>query len=117
MFYAMDGLFSSSLCRFLTVCFSAQNQCLCSDDLPIQTESDNSVIKMARPDYPDIQDMNQERIMKFFYFVSLIGSALYLLIFLPKLRTRREPIAYWGSWAYLGANAIFWAVYGLLHYI
>ncbi|GEM_PF-2769787 len=27
--------------------------------------------------------------MKFFYFVSLIASALYLLIFLPKLRTRR----------------------------
>lgn len=34
--------------------------------------------------------------MKFFYFVSLIASALYLLAFLPKLRTRREPIAYWG---------------------
>ena len=36
--------------------------------------------------------------MKFFYFVSLIASALYLLAFLPKLRTRREPIAYWGCW-------------------
>ncbi len=35
--------------------------------------------------------------MKFFYFVSLIASALYLLAFLPKLRTRREPIAYWDA--------------------
>ncbi len=55
--------------------------------------------------------------MKFFYFVSLIASALYLLAFLPKLRTRREPIAYWGCWTYLVANAIFWAVYGVMHYI
>lgn len=55
--------------------------------------------------------------MKFFYFVSLIASALYLLAFLPKLRTRREPIAYWGCWTYLGANAIFWAVYAVMHYI
>lgn len=32
--------------------------------------------------------------MKFFHFVSLIASALYLLVFLPKLRSRREPIAH-----------------------
>jgi len=44
---------------------------------------------MVIPDYPEIKDINQERTMKFFYFVSLIASALYLLIFLPKLRTRR----------------------------
>lgn len=113
----MDRHFPYSLSCLLTECFSGQNPCLCINDLAIQSESDNRLTKMPIPDYPDIQDMNQERIMKFFYFVSLIGSALYLLIFLPKLRTRREPIAYWGSWVYLGANAIFWAVYGVLHYI
>lgn len=37
--------------------------------------------------------------MKFLYFVALIAAAGYLLAFLPKLRTRREPVAYWGCWA------------------
>jgi len=80
-------------------------------------ESDDALSKMVSPDYPQIKDIDQEKTMKFFYFVSLIASALYLLAFLPKLRTRREPIAYWGCWTYLGANAIFWAVYGVMHYI
>ncbi|WP_312240820.1 hypothetical protein [Pantoea sp.] len=55
--------------------------------------------------------------MKFFYFVSLIASAGYLLAFLPKLRTQREPVAYWGCWAYLAANAVFWLIYGMRHYM
>ncbi|MGF6474487.1 hypothetical protein ABIE06_001300 [Pantoea dispersa] len=45
--------------------------------------------------------------MKLLYFVSLIAAAGYLLAFLPKLRTRREPVAYWGCWAYLGLNAVY----------
>ena len=44
--------------------------------------------------------------MKFLYFVALIAAAGYLLAFLPKLRTRREPVAYWGCWAWLGLNAV-----------
>ncbi|SFO50369.1 hypothetical protein SAMN05428971_4248 [Candidatus Pantoea varia] len=83
----------------------------------MQNESDDALSKMVNPDYPQKKNINQERTMKFFYFVSLIASTLYLLVFLPKLRTRREPIAYWGCWTYLGANAIFWAVYGVMHYI
>jgi len=55
--------------------------------------------------------------MKFLYFVSLISSALYILAFLPKLRTRREPVAYWGCWAYLGVNIIYWSVYAFRFYI
>ena len=54
--------------------------------------------------------------MKFFYFVSLIAAAGYLLAFLPKLRTKREPVAYWGCWAYLAANGIYWAIYALHYY-
>jgi len=84
---------------------------------PIHNESDDALSKMVSPDYSQIKDIDQEKTMKFFYFVSLIASALYLLAFLPKLRTRREPIAYWGCWTYLGANAIFWAFYGVMHYI
>lgn len=54
--------------------------------------------------------------MKFFFFVSLIATAGYLLAFLPKLRTKREPVAYWGCWAYLAANAVYWSIYGLRFY-
>ena len=79
--------------------------------------SDDALSKMVIPDYPEIKDINQERTKKFFYFVSLITSALYLPIFLPKLRTRPEPIADWGRWISPGANAIFCAVYVVRHYI
>jgi len=72
---------------------------------------------MVIPDYSEIKDINQQRTMKFLYFLSLIASAHYLLIFLPRLRTRREPITCWGCWIYLGANAISWAVDGVRHYI
>jgi hypothetical protein len=54
--------------------------------------------------------------MKYWYFISLIAAAAYLFAFLPKLRTQREPIAYWGCFVYLGASAIWWALYGLRHY-
>ncbi|WP_167377154.1 hypothetical protein [Pantoea wallisii] len=54
--------------------------------------------------------------MKILYFVSLIASAGYLLAFLPKLRTRREPVAYWGCWAYLSINAIYWVIFALRYY-
>lgn len=58
---------------------------------PIHNESADALSKMVSPDYSQIKDIDQEKTMKFFYFVSLIASALYLLAFLPKLRTRREP--------------------------
>nr|MBA2813933.1 hypothetical protein [Candidatus Pantoea persica] len=51
--------------------------------------------------------------MKFFFFVSLIAAAGYLMAFLPKLRTKLEPVAYWGCWSYLTANAVHWSIYGL----
>ncbi|WP_190314939.1 hypothetical protein [Pantoea sp. M_9] len=54
--------------------------------------------------------------MKFLYFVALIAAAGYLLAFLPKLRTRREPVAYWGCWAWLGLNAVYWSVYAVRNY-
>ncbi|MEB5971674.1 hypothetical protein ACWXWB_01730 [Pantoea dispersa] len=54
--------------------------------------------------------------MKLLYFVSLIAAAGYLLAFLPKLRTRREPVAYWGCWAYLGLNAVYWAIFAFRYY-
>ncbi|ELY3982741.1 hypothetical protein SMY34_000778 [Cronobacter muytjensii] len=54
--------------------------------------------------------------MKFFYFVSLIAAACYLFAFLPRAKSDREPLAYWGCWIYLGASAIYWAIFGLRHY-
>lgn len=54
--------------------------------------------------------------MKFLYFVALIAAAGYLLAFLPKLHTRREPVAYWGCWAWLGLNAVYWSVYAVRNY-
>lgn len=50
--------------------------------------------------------------MKYWYFISLIAAAAYLFAFLPKLRTQREPIAYWGCFVYLGASAIWWGFTG-----
>lgn len=55
--------------------------------------------------------------MKYLYFVSLIAAAGYMFTFLPKLRTKREPIAYWGCWAYLGINIIYWVVYAFRFYL
>jgi len=79
-------------------------------------ESDDALSKMVSPDYPQTKDTNQEKTMIYIHFVSLIASALYLLVFLPKLRSRREPIAYQGCQTYLDANAILWAVSGVMHY-
>ena len=47
--------------------------------------------------------------MKIFYFIALIAAALYLFINLPKEKHRREPVAYWGCWAYLIASVIYWS--------
>ncbi|GGD07329.1 MULTISPECIES: hypothetical protein [Franconibacter] len=55
--------------------------------------------------------------MKFFYFVALIAAVCYLFAFLPRAKTDREPIAWWGCWAYVGASALYWAYYGLDHYL
>ena len=55
--------------------------------------------------------------MKFFYFVSLIAAVCYLFAFLPRAKSDREPIAWWGCWAYVGASALYWAWYGIRHYL
>ncbi|EKM0363894.1 hypothetical protein ACRXLK_003290 [Cronobacter turicensis] len=54
--------------------------------------------------------------MKFFYFISLIAAASYLFAFLPRAKSDREPLAYWGCWIYLGASALYWAIYGIRDY-
>ncbi|MGD8106300.1 hypothetical protein ACQE32_06470 [Pantoea sp. FN0302] len=54
--------------------------------------------------------------MKIFYFIALIASAFYLFVNLPKEKSKREPVAYWGCWAYLVASAIYWSIFSLRHH-
>lgn len=52
----------------------------------------------------------------FFYFFSLIAATTYLLTFLSKLITKREPVAYWDCWVYLTLNAIYWIILAIRYY-
>lgn len=54
--------------------------------------------------------------MKTLYFIALIAAAFYLFINLPKEKSKRDPVAYWGCWAYLAISALFWSFFSLRHH-